>query len=142
MALNLHISRPGCIPGARSGGHLKDLHCQQVKDSASRSSRFRFSTKRNLISLSQFIMSRACVEKSHSQSIQTKFPKIQQTFKHLAAQCGFLTERADKGRVGKVDILCVVHVLESRSSDAEVLTQQGSKRCCYNSSQLNILQEA
>lgn len=83
-----------------------------------------------------------CAEKSYSQSIQTKFTKIQQTFKHLTAQCGFLTRRSDKGCVGKVDILCVVHVQESHSLEAEVLTQQGSTGCCYNSRQLNILQEA
>lgn len=56
MALNLHISRLGCTPGARSGERLKDLHCQQVKDSAC-TTNFCFSTKRNLISLSQLIMS-------------------------------------------------------------------------------------
>lgn len=57
MALNFHISRLGCTPGARSSERLKDHHCQQVKDSACTSSCFSFSTKRNLISLSLLIMS-------------------------------------------------------------------------------------
>lgn len=123
-------------------GHLKDLHCQQVKDSACTPSCFRFSAKRNLISLSQFIMS-PCVCGEILQPVDSnKVYKDPADFKHLTAQCGFLTEPSNKGCVGKVDILCVVRVQESHSSDAEVLTQQGSKRCCYNSSRLNISEEA
>lgn len=142
MALNLHISRPGCTAGARSGGHLKDRHCRQVKDSACTPSCFRFSTKRNLISLPQFIMSpHVCGEISHSVD-SNKVYKDPADFKRLSAQCGFLTERSNQGCVGRADISCVVHVQESHSSDAEVLTQQGSERSCYNSGRLNILQEA
>lgn len=104
MALNLHISRPGCTAGARSGGHLKDRHCWQVKDSACTPSCFRFSTKRNLISLSQFIMSpHVCGEISQSVD-SNKVYKDPADFKRLTAQCGFLTERSNQGCVGRVDI--------------------------------------
>lgn len=90
MALNLHISRPGGTPSARSGKRLKDLHCQQVKDSACTPSCFRLSAKKeNLISLSQFIMSPYGCEEILQSVDLNKVYKETADFKRLTAQCGF-----------------------------------------------------
>lgn len=114
MALNLHISRPGCAPGARSGGHLKDLHCQQVKDSACTPSCFRFTTKRNLISLPQFIISpHVCGETSQPVD-SNKVYKDPADFKRLTAQCGFLTKAALGRLMLCVSCMCRSHILQAQ----------------------------